>query len=319
MEEFGTHFLAMPDDIQMNDDNDKEEVLEQIEVPKTTVNLKTVKQCDTISNVRSDFSRYNRHKCTYCGTNFKNESDLQRHNLNFCDGNTRNYSRFITYNVTMLMYSCTLCGNKFEKEVDLKQHIFKKHHAELIKNASYLIYQESLQMNEETIKQEVSEQSEVLKKTVSVKTTFSRHYRHKCTHCGLKFKNESYLERHYSEVHNQMNCDTMKQGEPEENEALNYHTCKYCKKVFSQKSNLTVHVKKHHPHKVKEFLIETKIYHYQFHKKCAVNSCSTMAKVNRGLYRFPENVKLKKKWLESCHLNLSPDDCKIVCPGFVFN
>ena len=319
MEEFGTHFLAMPDDIQINDDTDKQEVSEQSEVPKTTVNVKTAKQCDTVSNVRSDFSRYNRHKCKYCGTNFNDESDLQRHISNLCDGNTRTYSRFITHNVTMSMYSCTLCGNKFEKVTELKQHISKKHHAELIKNASYRIYQESIQMNEETIKQEVSEQNEVLKKTVSVKTTFSRHYRHKCTHCGLKFKNESYLERHYSEVHNQMNCDTMKQGEPEENEALNYHTCKYCKKVFSQKSNLTVHVKKHHPHKVKEFLIETKIYQYQFHKKCAVNSCSTMAKVNRGLYRFPENVKLKKKWLESCHLNLSPDDCKIVCPGFVFN
>ena len=84
-----------------------------------------------------------------------------------------------------------------------------------------------------------------------------------------------------------MNCDAIKQEVPEENEVL-------------QK---TVNVKTTN----------------QYHTKCAVNSCSTMAKVNRGLYRFPENVKLKKKWLESCHLNLSPDDCEIVCPGFVFN
>ena len=303
MEEFGTHFLAMPDDIQINDDTDKQEVSEQSEVPKTTVNVKTTKQSDTVSNDRSDFSRY-RHKCTYCGTNFKNESDLQRHNSNFCDVNTRNYSRFITYNVTMLMYSCTLCGNKFEKESDLRQHITKKHHAELIKNASYLIYQESIQMNGDTIKQEVSEQNEVLKTTVNVKTakqcdtvSFSRHYRHKCTDCGSKFKYESDLERHYSEVHIQMNCDTIKQEVPEENEVLETTVYPVNGKLKIRKTLLT---------------------------KCAVNSCSTRAKINKGgLFRFPESVKLKKKWLKACHLNLSPtidlpDDCKIVYPGFVF-
>ena len=283
MEEFGTHFLAMKE---------------------------TEKQSDTSNNKKSDFSRHYRHKCTGCGTKFQSESDLQRHNSNLCDGNTpnyvANYSPFITYNVTMLKYSCTLCGNKFEKEGDIKQHIFKKHHVELsnshttigTNNSSYL-ESESIQMNE-TIKQEVLEQSEVLKTTVNAKTakqfdtvSFSRHYRHKCTDCGSKFKYESDLERHNSEVHIRMNVDTIKQEVPEENEVL----------------ETTVNGKL----QIRKTLLT----------KCAVNSCSTMAKVNQGLYRFPESVKLKKKWLKACHLNLSPtidlpDDCKIVYPGFVF-
>ena len=36
MEEFGTHFLAMPDDIQINDNTNEEGVSKQSEVPKVT-------------------------------------------------------------------------------------------------------------------------------------------------------------------------------------------------------------------------------------------------------------------------------------------
>merc|ERR1740129_2355810 len=50
------------------------------QVPKTTVNIKTAKQCDTVSNDKRDFSRHYRHKCTDCGLKFKCESDLERHN-----------------------------------------------------------------------------------------------------------------------------------------------------------------------------------------------------------------------------------------------
>ena len=50
------------------------------QVLKTTVNLKTAKQCDTVSNDKRDFSRHYKHKCTDCGLKFKNESDLERHN-----------------------------------------------------------------------------------------------------------------------------------------------------------------------------------------------------------------------------------------------
>ena len=50
------------------------------QVLKTTVNVKTTKQCDTVSNDKRDFSRHYRHKCTDCGLKFKNESDLERHN-----------------------------------------------------------------------------------------------------------------------------------------------------------------------------------------------------------------------------------------------
>merc|ERR1740129_527259 len=60
-----------------------------------------------------------------------------------------------------------------------------------------------------------------------------------CDYCAKQFKTVKYRKIH-ERIHT---------GE-------NSHTCKYCKKVFSQRSNLTVHVKKHHPHKVKEFLME---------------------------------------------------------------
>merc|ERR1740129_2188472 len=59
-----------------------------------------------------------------------------------------------------------------------------------------------------------------------------------CDYCAKQFKTVKYRKIH-ERIHT---------GE-------NSHTCKYCKKVFSQRSNLTVHVKKNITHiRLRSFL-----------------------------------------------------------------
>ena len=92
-----------------------------------------------------------------------------------------------------------------------------------------------------------------------------------CQKCNKNFASERGLKQHETDIKKpcdatrRLHCDycakqfkTVKYRKIHEriHTGENSHTCKYCKKVFSQRSNLTVHVKKHHPHKVKEFLME---------------------------------------------------------------
>ena len=92
-----------------------------------------------------------------------------------------------------------------------------------------------------------------------------------CQKCNKNFASERGLKQHETDIKKpcdatrRLHCDycakqfkTVKYRKIHEriHTGENSHTCQYCKKVFSQRSNLTVHVKKHHPHKVKEFLME---------------------------------------------------------------
>ena len=92
-----------------------------------------------------------------------------------------------------------------------------------------------------------------------------------CQKCNKNFASERGLKQHETDIKKpcdatrRLHCDycakqfkTVKYRKIHEriHTGENSHTCKYCKKVFSQRSNLTVHVKKHHPHKIKEFLME---------------------------------------------------------------
>ena len=105
-----------------------------------------------------------------------------------------------------------------------------------------------------------------------------------CQKCNKNFASERGLKQHETDIKKpcdatrRLHCDycakqfkTVKYRKIHEriHTGENSHTCKYCKKVFSQRSNLTVHVKKHHPHKVKEFLMEMKagVQHKEFDEK----------------------------------------------------
>jgi len=163
--------------------------------------------------------------CKHCGKGFAQSGNHKRHEPH----------------CKKLPFICTVCPYKkrFQLKQSLLRHIRFDHIGE-DKDRALESLGETPFTCEKCNKNFASERG-LKQHETDIKKPCDATRRLHCDYCAKQFKTVKYRKIH-ERIHT---------GE-------NSHTCKYCKKVFSQRSNLTVHVKKHHPHKVKEFLMETK-------------------------------------------------------------